>query len=195
MLGSQSTADVLWATFSNPFRMHPALMSERTNLSWSRMIYKILEQPVAKTVLWIGRTEVVFCWESHFNQPVWIFARGSQHHRTARAPVRHTHNGWFMQATCTATDFTCHHLRPTSTPHFLSSKSFWSSLHSDRYLQICDLLKHHTAYSGTYLRTFRDNLSVPSSKAKKYRKKSSRLSQDSADESWACCVCSIRGWL
>jgi len=32
--------------------------------------------------------------------------------------------------------------------------------------EICALLGYHAAYSGNFLQTFRDNLSVPSSKVK-----------------------------
>ena len=44
-------------------------MAEHRKLSVSDdAIYMILEQPITMEVLWIGRTEVVFCRESHANQ-------------------------------------------------------------------------------------------------------------------------------
>ena len=39
-----------------------------------------------------------------------------------------------------------------------------------RHADICPLLRFYTAYKGSFLPTFRDNLSVPSSKVKKSKK-------------------------
>ena len=41
----------------------------------------------------------------------------------------------------------------------------------DLEYEVCALLEYYAAYSGSSLPTFRDNLSVSSSRAKKYRKK------------------------
>jgi len=137
-------------------------------------IYMILEQPIAMVGLWIGRTEVVFCWQSHTNQ---------------------------QEATSiTATQSTCQtHTMDDSCSHWLTT--FDSNSHTFSFLQVLltpfpyQYVTWDLRPSGTLRRV--QWYVVPygrSGTTYRYHLQGSRhtkIFQDRADESWACCVCCI----
>ena len=58
--------------------------------------------------------------------------------------------------------------RQIITPNFWDHLSLYTRVVFNSLHEICALVENYAALSGSYVLTFRDNLSVPSSRVKKY---------------------------